>query len=720
MAMERPVAGRNSGCCRVRHFSWARKFRAALPVVVIMLVVAGCGGGGGGSHDGPSGSTSSTGLGVPTSGSGIVGVVPAQSSARLAFLAGNDAAFGYRDGPATDALFYGVSAIAVDGSGNRYLADSSNLVIRKIDTSGNVTTYAGTPGVYGDVDGAASSAQFKTLLGMAIDASGNLFVTEDSNVVREITVGGQVTTLAGVSGQSGSSDGTGAAARFNVLGAVATDANGNVFVVDSSYLTIREITPMGVVTTIFGTAGVSGQSSANPALGIRIVSLAFDGSNDLFFVDGNALREIAQGGTVSTVNSSLQPLACANPVIAWNGNGFAAVSNCNLFDLSVTGAISLLYTFPKNSLGGGAVAVDTAGNIYVPENNGATDEIYEYSPTGAQTLLAGESAHYGDIDGTGSAASFGLAGNTQFSVLNNGIASDSSGNLYVADSGNNTIRKVTPGGVVTTLAGHTQVDGNGNLVSGFADGLGSAARFSDPTGIVVNSAGMIYVADTGNQVIRQITPQGMVTTLAGVPASPGYQGQRSDGSGAHAQFSVPGPMAIDKSGNLYVGDNAYVILTGHAEPTDLNGTTIRKITPAGVVTTIAGNSSTPGVLDGPVATAQFELISAIAIDPVGNIFAVDNGTIRKITDGYVKTAYSPRTGALALVIDATGNFYYSSFSPSEIGRIDTAGNTTIYAGSAADGLRPGSLPGGLNAPTALTIYGNGLAVMMAGGVATIQ
>src|SRR5205085_4828650 len=170
------------------------------------------------------------------------------------------------------------------------------------------------------------------------------------------------------------------------------------------------------------------------------------------------------------------------------------------------------------------------------------------------TILAGPQGGPGFFDGTGSAARFNFPER---------VATDSSGNVYVADTYNHTIRKIAPGGAVTTLAGLAGTFGS-------SDGLGSAARFFYPYGLTTDTNGNIYVADTDNQAIRKITPAGSVTTLAGFVGSTGS----ADGTGVTARFNYPLGVAADSSGNIYVADQ-------------LNHT-IRKITPAGAVTTLAG------------------------------------------------------------------------------------------------------------------------------------
>ncbi len=188
------------------------------------------------------------------------------------------------------------------------------------------------------------------------------------------------------------------------------------------------------------------------------------------------------------------------------------------------------------------------------------------------------------------------------------MAVDSAGNVYVADNYNHTIRKVTPDGVVTTLAGALGQ-------AGTVDGTGCGARFSYPRGVAVDRAGNVYVADSYNHTIRKVTPAAVVTTLAGAARQPGAV----DGAGAAARFNNPINLAVDGVGNVYVADN-----WNH---------TIRKVTPAGVVTTLAGAAGQPGAADGTGAAARFRSPNGVGVDGSGNVYVADRGNsaIRKIT-----------------------------------------------------------------------------------------
>lgn len=327
------------------------------------------------------------------------------------------------------------------------------------ESAATVTTLAGASNSKGSADGPGPEARFAYPMGLAVAADGSLFVVDEENMtVRKVTPAGVVTTVAGAAGSKGSADGPGPAARFYHPVGVAIDAGGTLYATDADNCTIRKIAPTGAVTTLAGAAGAKG-----------------------------------------------------------NADGMGGAARFNL---------------PHG------VAVDAAGTVYVADTENHT--IRKITPAGDVTTLAGAAQHKGSEDGRGAAARFYHPA---------GLAVDASGNVYVADNGNHTIRKIAPDGTVTTLAGQARRHGG-------TDGPGPAARFLFPTGVAVDASGNVYVADHLNTTIRKISATGTVTTLAGQTLRSGYV----DGPGPEARFVGPFGIALGANGALYVTDGTTIRL----------------------------------------------------------------------------------------------------------------------------------------------------------------
>ncbi len=287
-----------------------------------------------------------------------------------------------------------------------------------------------------------------------------------------------------------------------------------------------------------------------------------------------------------------QPVA-----VAVDGAGnvlVVAANNAALRKITPSGVVSTVAALPA---GGAGVVLDGAGNAYVTDSS--SHVIRRVAPDGSVSLFAGQPGTRGNANGSGEDARFNEP---------RGIAIDGGGNLFVSDTGNHTIRRVTSAGVVTTLAGLAGIGGN-------VDGPGPLARFNTPLGLAVDSSGCVYVADSGNRTVRKITATGEVSTLAGSPSSYNY----NDGVGSAAGFSALKGLAVDATGALLA--------------TDAGTRTIRKITSAGVVSTIAGLASTSGSSDGVGSAARFQAPQGIAVDASGNFYIADSGshTMRKGT-----------------------------------------------------------------------------------------
>jgi sugar lactone lactonase YvrE len=511
-------------------------------------------------------------------------------------IAGASGEPGSADGVGTNAQFLYPYAVAVDGSGNVYVTDIGNQNVRKITAGGVVTTLAGTLGIAGSLNGSALAAQFNLPQGIAVDTAGNVYVSDTNNdMIRVISASGVVTTLAGAAGQSGNSDGTGASARFNNPEGIAMDAAGNLYVADFGNSTIRKIAAGATVTTLAGssaqTGSADGENSAAQFNHPSAVSL--DGAGNVYVIDtsNQTVRKITAGGIVSTLAGS--------PGLGGRADGAGAAAS---------------FFYPAG------IAANSAGTVYVADTGNHALRVV--TSAGVVSTLAGAAGVSGNADGTGAAALFGYP---------YGVAIDSSGNVYIADHNNDTIRKMTPAGAVTTFAGAAGIPGSAN-------GVGGAARFNGPTGVAVDGAGNVYVADSGNMSIRKITAGGIVTTFVGYSGVAGS----SDGLGAIARFNAPQGVAVDGSGNVYVADT--------------NNNTIRKVTTGGTVTTLAGAAGQTGSFDGLGGAARFDAPYGVAVDGAGNVYVADffNATIRKITPGGTVTTLAGLAGRAGMA-DGAGN-----------------------------------------------------------------
>jgi sugar lactone lactonase YvrE len=454
---------------------------------------------------------------------------------------------GAADGKASLARFNRPTGIAVDPSGNVYVADTGNYAVRRIWSDGTtVDTWAGTLGQSGTLTGPEA---------IAIDQSGNVFVTDNDRIMRIASAGRIVTTLAGSPGMSGFADGIGSAARFEELRGLGVDSSGTVYAAD--FGVVRKITPNAQVTTLAGAApGASGSPPAfNPD------GMVVDKTGNLYVCEGHGIKRVTSDGAVTAFAGGLSD---GYPV---DGIGTAAV-----------------FDYPHG------LAMDGAGNLYVAEYGNRL--IRKITPAAVVTTIAGGGTSLQD----GPALSVSLDSIS-------GIAYDPlSGNIYVSGYINHTIRKLTPGGQVITVAGEADVPG-------IYDGPGADARFNQPDGLAVDRLGNLYVADSQNHTIRKIDPSGQVSTFAGGAGQKGG----ADGVGSAARFDNPRGLTIDSEGNLYVGDT--------------NGGTIRQITPAGVVTTVVGVFGQPGNVLGPLPAHILSPV-VLAIDETrGDLLIAGGGAI---------------------------------------------------------------------------------------------
>ena len=644
------------------------------------------------------------------------------------------------DGVGTEARFLYPTHSAMDAAGNLYVVDVDSHVIRRITPTGVVSTVAGIPGLPGADDGPRRSATFFAPSGIAVDKTGNIYVSDGGNyTVRRIS-GDIVTTIAGTPGVHGTADGRGPAASFGfcyeVFGCpppgIAVDSAGNVLYADVANSLIRRITPDGVVTTIAG--GMLYGLVDGPAANAQFnwpAGLAVDGNDNIFVADArnSVVRKITPNGIVSTVAGDAR------------APGYADGD-----------ATSARFALPV------AVAVDTVGNLYVADKGSQT--VRRIGTDGRVTTLAGVAMREGSRDGPGNQATFrgpaGVSVDTNGSVFvsdsispairridRNGMVSTfaglarpsepidgtgtqavffnphgivvaASGDVFVADMDGLSIRRTAPNGTTTTLAGQFPFTGSD-------DGIGLAARFTGPSAMTGSgNGGDLFVIDVTNCSVRRVTLTGAVTTLAGNVC--GYQ----DGTGRSASFRFPRGITIAADGVLFVAD------TGNHN--------IRRIDLDGTVTTLAGSTQGDGgTADGIGTSARFFWPVDLVVDPVsGDLFVVEqfNHSIRRVTRSGVVTTFAGMKGTpgvrdgvgnaarfyqpWGIAADDRGNFYVTDYGAHTIRKITRDATVTTVAGTPFSwGYIGGALPGSLSQPLRIAYKDSTLYVTTAGGVVKI-
>jgi uncharacterized protein (TIGR03437 family) len=461
------------------------------------------------------------------------------------------------NGPAKKATIDFVTALAADAAGNLYLADYYNLAVRKIDSTGMMTTIAGgVPyGYYEDGLPATQAVMIPT--GVALDNAGNLYLSDaDSNhtVIRRVDLATDLIYAEAGTGQVGfqGDGGVAMAAEINNPGGLAF-AGGALYIADTGNLRIRKVSS-NTITTIAGTSSRDNGPAASAFLNFP-EGLAIDGAGNIALADtgNNALRRFRAGGNINPLGQVLgSPFgvavdAAGNFYVTEEEPNFPA-PNPHVLKVQPDGTTAVIAGNGPDGFGGdggparGAklnqpegIAVDAAGNIFLADLGNSV--VRKIDTQGNIQTIAGNGKALFSGDG-------GLA--TKAGVSPADVALDGAGDIFVADAVNNRVRKITPGGVITTVAG--------NGTPGYMGDGGSAteAELNTPTGIAADQSGNLYIADEGNSAVRRVTTNGLITTIAGngtkTPAS-------GDGGPAWAAAMDPVRIALDRAGNVYVTDS---------------------------------------------------------------------------------------------------------------------------------------------------------------------
>ncbi|HMG86249.1 MAG TPA: FG-GAP-like repeat-containing protein [Terracidiphilus sp.] len=621
------------------------------------------------------------------------------SSGTISTYAGSPAATTVGDGgPATAADLYFVGGLAFDASHNLYIAENSLGTIREVNYgTGIITTIAGT-GIYGfsGDGGAASSAQFRSVCGLAFDASGSLYIADSGNqLIRKITATNGVivpasiiSTVAGTipssqygypaGGYSGDG-GLAISANLNDPIAVALDKSGNLFISDHFNSVVREVTAIGGIIstvagngvlcgTIGGDGGVAtGSSLCNP------FGIAVDSVGDLLIADEfNRIREVVPAAAPPSTQA-------ATPTFNVAAGNYSNPQSITISDTTPGSSIYFTVDGTTPATGGSAgysLPTSVTGMVTLKAIASAPGFLTS-APASATYNVSAFSPLITTVAGTGNSGFSGAGGPALSATFAgpNGVAMDKAGNLYVSDSPNNVIWKISATtGTASIYAGTGTAGRTGD------GGAAINAMLNYPKGLAFDSTGNLYIADSSNNVIREIAVStGIISAVAG-GAAPTYNGSIGDGGPAtSAILQVPATIAFDGNGNLFIAD------TDNYRVREVSATT-------GIITTVAGSGTSTGSGDGgPATNAGLQLPDSLAVDKAGNIYVgSSNGArVRKVTaaSGQINTiagfedlagdtgdggqATSAEVYPRSLALDSAGNLYISNW-PGEIREINSS------------------------------------------------
>ncbi len=543
----------------------------------------------------------------------------------LTLFAGNSRrGFSGDGGPAVDAQLAYPGALAADGRGNVYIADISNGRVRKVSAAGIITTFAGF-------------SQSNFITGLAADKDGDVYIADSLNhLIREVTLDGTIRTIAGNGSAGNSGDGGPAieaaiGEKYGSIEGIALDSNGALYVAVDHV--IRRVAS-GIITTVAGngTEGMAGDGGS--ALDAQLSTpsgVAVDSAGNLYIADGARIREVSPGGIITTaVGTGVQgysgdngPAAAAQIGMAWvssiavDSSGHLLIADVLSNRLRKAEAGGIITTVAGTGMpfyagdGGPAsraqlgspffVTTDRFGNLLISDYMGQM--VRRMSPDGRIETIAG----------VGSPVIDGAVGDGQMAISAHlgrvsGVVSDSSGNVFVADSDNATVWKIGLDGVIHRFAG------NGSLAHSGDGGPAVNAGLITPWGLALDGDGNLYIADENDHRVRRVSADGIISTFAGNGRS-GYSGD--GGPAAAASFSGPRAVAVDASGNVYIAD------TGNAR--------VRKVSAGGTITTVVGTGKAGFAGDGGPAAAAQTNAQSVAVDGEGNLYVSDSWLIREVS-----------------------------------------------------------------------------------------
>jgi len=598
--------------------------------------------------------------------------------------AGSNGVSGQTNATGLNSRFNSPIGLVADTSGNIYVADNINHVIRKITQSGDVTTFAGTMGTPGFTDAIGTNARFNGPFGLAIDSSGNIYVSDIANRrIRKITSSGSVSTLAG-NGIDGNTDGSSASATFNQPYGIAVDSSGYIYVGEVAYNVIRRIDSSGTVIRIAGT----GSAGSSNSIGARSTfnfpyALACDTSGNIFVGDNqnNMIRKISKPFSVIANVTTHRPLGITfNPT---NGDiYFTALSYNNsiwTYNPNNTPSLYVCANIPSaqfNNQPWGIVYDTTSGLTFASDKNGSV--LYRVTPgtpttPGTCAIVAGVNFTPGNVQGNGIGTGNGLPQSLFYNPAAMTSTPGVTDTIFIADVTNNAIRSYS---ISTGYVDNLSII---NLPAVGANNLTSIAATNDGT--------RIYIAFTQIHAIYYLTLRPIISsTITFVAGNTG--GTTSvfgfvDGQGSTARFNSPEGICVDTAGNVYVSD--------------YGNKAVRMITPDGYVSTLTSPNNMPPGLNSNTSPG-------IAVKPDGSlVVGVYNSSLCTITLGTVTTFATGINNIQSLAIDSSANLYVGELF--KIEKITSGGVVSTLAGNGIEGYLDGNvLSAKFTLPSGLALY----------------
>jgi sugar lactone lactonase YvrE len=610
--------------------------------------------------------------------------------------------------------------MGADASGNLYFADGDGITLSpgrsnsvfKIDPSGSITRVAGNSRTDFSGDGGpATSASLYLPRAVAVDRAGNVFIVDAGHQrVRRVALDGTITTVAGGGSAVLGDGGPATSGQLNYPVSIAVDSIGDLFI--GEYGRVRKVTPDGIITTVAG-GGPNDPGDGAPATSAQMstaVSVAVDDAGDLFLADVNydgdfedfRFRKVTPDGIINTLPPP--PNCCYGQITADAAGDLIVPAGGAVWKISPSGAkmeIAGNGTYGKPSGDGGpatqaqlngvaAVALDPAGDLFIADNNGRI--VRKVTPDGIIRSVASIPSSTPLPSGDG-----GPATNAQLQLtvpglsIQSGLATDSAGNLYFAETGAHRVRKVSLDGTITTVAGVGAPTCTSTCLPLGDNGPATKAPLSLPTSVAVDSAGNLFIADSGDGRVRKVSPDGIITTVAG--NGYGIASTNGDGGPATDAYVVPLGVAVDSSGNLFIAERSYSV--------------VRKVAPDGTISTVLSANSAP---------PYFGPIQALTVDRMDNLYVAGNycgadgfcynavgkvsasGDVTLITKGRDGSSPIEPVGnvgdggpainaeiefASNLALDTAGNLFIADLLLQRLRKIDLNGIITTVAGNGA-------------------------------------